>query len=137
MKEQILDYFGDNEDQFEKNARIVIIRTFYFESEARLYAARLKEASIPCFISNANTVTAFPMGNGGIGLHVKQKDAKNAREIVEQLDQNNNMDVNEDFRDADLEDIEYQKALTGNQKVDWNYILIIIILILLTLLAVF
>ena len=109
MKDQILDYFGDSKNQFEKNARIVRIRTFYFEWKARVYAARLKEANIPCFISNANAITALPMGgSGGIGLHIKETDTKAALKIIEELDHNMIKEVEEDFREADLEEIEFQ-----------------------------
>ncbi|MCB0547304.1 MAG: DUF2007 domain-containing protein [Phaeodactylibacter sp.] len=109
MDQQILDYFGD----FEEGTRIVPLKYFFFESEARLYAARLKEAGIPCFISNANIMTALPLGGGGgIGLHIREADLADATRIVTLLDlQEENGGQDDTFHDADYDDIEYQRAL--------------------------
>ena len=109
MDQQILDYFGE----FEESTRIVPVKYFFFESEARLYAARLKEAGIPCFISNANVMAVLPLGGGGgIGLHIREADLADASRIVARLDhQKANGSRNDTFHDADLDDIEYQRAL--------------------------
>lgn len=109
MDQQILDYFGE----FEENTRIVPLKYFFFESEARLYAARLKEAGIPCFISNANIMSVLPLGGGGgISLHIREADLPVASRIVARLDyQKENGSQNDTFHDADHDDIEYQRAL--------------------------
>lgn len=109
MDQQILDYFGE----FEESTRIVPLKYFFFESEAHLYAARLKEAGIPCFISNANVMTALPLGGGGgIGLHIREADLAEASRIAARLDHLKRKEASElSFHDADLDDIEYQRAL--------------------------
>ncbi|MCB0587620.1 MAG: DUF2007 domain-containing protein [Phaeodactylibacter sp.] len=109
MDQEILDYFGE----FEENTRIVPLKYFFFESEARLYAARLKEAGIPCFISNANIMSVLPLGGGGgIGLHIREADLAEASRIAAYLDhQKENTSRETSFHDADHDDIEYQRAL--------------------------
>ena len=132
MENEILDYFADNEYY---KGRIIAIKYFYFESQASLYAARLREADIRCFVSNVNTITAFPMGDGGIGLHIREKDRDDAIHIIRQLDNNNLHDGNEfSFRDADEDDIQYFINVNEkNNKIDSAYISIVIILLLVIL----
>lgn len=108
MEEQILDYFGP----FEEGSRIVAVKHFFLESEAHLYAARLREAGIPNYISNANIMTALPLGGGGdIGLHVRAQDLEEAARIVARLDYQKEKGGDADFREADHEDIAYQRQL--------------------------
>ncbi|MCB0561661.1 MAG: DUF2007 domain-containing protein [Lewinellaceae bacterium] len=111
MDQQILDYF----EGFEENTRIVPLKYFFFESEAHLYAARLKEAGIPCFISNANIMTVLPLGGGGgIGLHIREADLPEASRIAARLDyQKNHDNPDASFHDASHDDIEYQRALNA------------------------
>lgn len=118
MTEYIPDSFENPEDHFSKDTRVVAVKFFYFETKARIYAARLKEAGIISFISNANSSTVIPFGEGGIGLHVNKKDLEEALEIIEQLDINNETEPSDiSFRDADKEDIAYEKAIrTGNKQ---------------------
>ena len=131
MENEILDYF--HEEEYYKG-KIIAIKYFYFESQATLYAARLKEFGIKSFISNTNTITAFPLGNGGIGLHIREIDKDHALKIIQELDHNN---VNEphhlSFHDADHEDIAYQKNLV-EQKVRKNDPILILVAIILALL---
>ena len=120
MDERVLDYFGE----FEEGSRIVAVKHFFLESQAHLYAARLREAGIPHYISNANIMTAIPLGGGGgIGLHVRASDLAEASRIVAQLDyQNEHRRGDEDYHDADEEDIEYLRSLDGASS-DWsNYV---------------
>ena len=112
MYEDLLDLPEDPERSDSVNGRIVAVKFFYFESNARIYAARLKEAGINSFISNANTSTVIPFGEGGIGLHVKQDDLEEALAIIEQLDINNESELRDvSFRDADKEDIAYERDI--------------------------
>jgi hypothetical protein len=120
MDERVLDYFGE----FEEGSRIVAVKHFFLESQAHLYAARLREAGIPHYISNANIMTAIPLGGGGgIGLHVRASDLAEASRIVARLDyQNEHRRGDEDYHDADEEDIEYLRSLDGASS-DWsNYV---------------
>jgi len=128
MENQVLDFF--REEEYYKG-KIIAVKYFYFESQALLYAARLKEHGIQSFISNANTITAFPLGNGGIGLHIREIDQDKSMNIIKELDYNDlNGPQNVSFHDADLEDIAYEKALT-NQKNDYLIFLFLIIISLL------
>ena len=130
MEDEILDYFGD--DEFYKG-RIIAIKYFYFESQARLYAARLKGAGIRSFVSNANTITAFPLGEGGIGLHIREDDTKDAVHIIREMDQNNRIGPqNVSYHDADKDDIEYEKQLAQRKnKIHPAFTVIVFILLLL------
>ena len=132
MENEILDYFADNEYY---KGRIIAIKYFYFESQASLYAARLREADIRCFVSNVNTITAFPMGDGGIGLHIREKDSEEAIQIIRQLDKNNLEDGTDfSFRDADEDDIQYFINVNEkSNKIDRAFITIVIILLLVIL----
>ena len=129
MENEILDYFADNEYY---KGRIIAIKYFYFESQARLYAARLREVGIRCFVSNANTITAFPLGDGGIGLHIREKDSDEALQIIRKMDINNLQDRNDfSFRDADEDDIQFFIDVSKkSNKIDSAYITIVIILVL-------
>ena len=135
MENEILDYFADNEYY---KGRIIAIKHFYVESQARLYAARLREAGIRCFVSNVNTITAFPLGDGGIGLHIREKDSEEAIQIIRQMDYNNLQDRNDfSFHDADEDDIQYFINISKkNNKVDRAYITIVLILLLVILSSV-
>jgi len=52
----------------------VVLRYFYMDTEAQFAALELRNADIPCYISNSNAHTLLPVGQGGIGLHVRQGD---------------------------------------------------------------
>lgn len=133
MAEGILDYFGE----FDQEAKVLAVKYFYFESEARLYAARLRTEGIPCFISNARTITALPLGAGGIGLHVKETDLAEASSIVARMDyQNQNDQQPLNFLNADHDDIAFEQARNQRKtRPDYWYWLIIVIVALLILRA--
>ena len=122
--------------EFEDDTRIIVVKHFFEESEARLYAARLKEASIPSFISNANIMTALPLGGGGgIGLNVREKDAPQAQRIITQLDLRRQQELDENYREVDEEEIAYLKSLHERQggKRKWNIVLWLVVLFALLL----
>lgn len=111
---------------FQPTDRIVVIKHFFSESEAHIYAARLKQADIPCFISNANIMTALPLGGGGgIGLHVREQDLSLAQRIVSQLDFQHNADYEENYRDADEAEIAYLKSLKEQREATSNWSLLL------------
>ena len=70
MKDEKFDH--PEEEEFYAG-KIVAVKYFYAESEARLYTARLREVGIRSFISNANTANTLPLGEGGVGLHVRNQ----------------------------------------------------------------
>lgn len=134
MKDEILDHF-DEENSSDNS--VIAIKYFYFESKARLYSARLESEGIPSFVSNSNAITAVPLGSPGIGLHIKKRDLDQARAIILRMDQIAEMesaDEDESFRDADLDDIDYQRKLheqkDGGSKII-NYLIAIIIIFLI------
>ncbi len=130
MEDDILDHL--DEDNSSGN-NIIAIKYFYFESQARLYSARLEAEGIPSFVSNSNAITAVPLGSPGIGLHIRQKDYEIANPIIIRMDQRAEMelaDEDESFRDADHDDINYQRKLNEQNKGDSKvaqYIVAIII----------
>jgi len=136
MQNDILDYFKEENSFYDK--KIIQIKTFYFATEAEIMAARLKDEGIPCFVSNANVVTAMPLGNGTVGLHVREDHEARARQLIEEMEENLRRENNEDFHDADHDDIEFQKRLNeqANQGANISYkiamgILIVFIVIVL------
>jgi hypothetical protein len=131
MDDQILDYFGE----FDPETRVVTVKYFGLESEARLYAARLKEAGLPSFLSNANTMTALPIGNLGIGLHIREQDLPEATGLIARVDyQLHHAPADQSFHDADLDDILYQQALHQSRPETadrWTFFILLLILLLL------
>lgn len=129
-QDRILDYFGE----FDPEARIVTVKHCYQEAVAHLYAARLEAAGIPCFISNANTITALPLGAGGIGLHVRERDLQAASAVVARLDhQLSRAPAEQEFHDADLDEIRYQQALHQPRTGTADRVLLFILLLILLL----
>ncbi|MEM1217714.1 MAG: hypothetical protein AAGH79_02335 [Bacteroidota bacterium] len=131
MKDEILDYF---EERDGSPVKVVIVKYFFLESVARLYAARLREAGIPSFIANANAITAFPLGGGGITLHIRERDLATAQKIVQALDDQGSVPAEEDFRNASLEDIEFQRELKKQEddpKRAYPFVIIFFIFIIL------
>ena len=96
---------------FRENVKVVILRRFIYSARANIYSARLKEHGIPCFISNINTSTLIPFGEGGILLHVRENDLEAAHALLEELDKLEKTPPDIDYRDADLQDIAYEKAV--------------------------
>lgn len=130
-----LDYFGE----FEEDIKIVVVKYFYFDSEAHIYAARLRAAGIKSFVSNSNTIAAVPLGEGGIGLHVRDRDLAEATRIVYKLDQQEgDLHNNQDFREADLAEIEYERQVHYNKNfVNKKLLFFICIIISLVILRAF
>ena len=121
----------DKQDRiFDEHTRIIALQHFFSESEARLCAARLKEADIPSFISNTNIMTALPLGGGGgISLHIRETDLEKAQNILLLWKEAQTNIEEEDYREIDEEEIAYLKALKeqeiGNNQ--WNALLWIVI----------
>ena len=75
----ILDYF---DELARHNARTAVVQNFYFDFEAQVAAARLRDAGIPCYVSNAISATQLPSASPSIGLHVLEKDLARAKAIL-------------------------------------------------------
>ena len=91
--------------------QLVIVRRFVNEPQAAVYQAILHNAGISCFLSNTHTGTLIPFVNGGFLLHVMKDDVQDALQIIQKLDENARTRVDTDYRDADLGDIAYEKAI--------------------------
>lgn len=131
MEDQILDNF----DEFDDQTRIVVVKHFYFESQARIYAARLKEAGIKCAVSNATLQTMLPVEQGGIKLLVRETDLEEASQIVNQMDRKNNeVSTDDSYHDIDEQGIAYLQSLEkekkGNLWLQWLVILILLLLLI-------
>lgn len=120
---------------YSDNIRVVTVKFFYFESQARLYAARLREAGIACFLSNINSSTIIALGEGGIGLNVKEADAVEALGIIRELDKFAKQEqVEQSFHDADKEDILYEKEIQKAKENKWSPLTVAALLIVFLLL---
>lgn len=131
MGDGILDYFG----AFDEEVKVVAIKHFFLESEAHLYAARLKEAGIAHFLTNANTMTTLPLADQSIDLFVRETDLQAAMAVIARMDyQKSRPAAEQSFREADLEEIEYQRALHHAGKADRILFFILLVLVVLVLL---
>lgn len=64
---------------------VVFLESYYEPMAANLARTRLEAAGIPCFLSNENLVSLMPLYSpitGGVRLHVRQRDAEMALEIL-------------------------------------------------------
>ncbi|MCP9611738.1 DUF2007 domain-containing protein [Coprobacter tertius] len=75
---------------------IVVLRTFENAGEANLVKSKLLSYGIPCFLSDENTVTLYPLFNqalGGIRLNIFYRDKEEAMRIIDEepdeIDPNN------------------------------------------------
>jgi hypothetical protein len=117
--------------------RMVAVRYFSHEPEARVYAARLKAAGIPCYLSSTYALTALPLTGNGIGLHVWESDLAEAYRVFVQVDRETRRRLAEQsFHDADHEEIEYQKRLNAPasglaDRILWAIVLLLVLVFLL------
>lgn len=122
MEDRILDRYGE----FDDDVRVVAVKYFFLASEAYLYAARLKEAGIAHFLTNANTVTTLPLADQSIGLFVRETDLAAAAAVVARMDyQKTHPATEQSFRDADHGEIEYQRTLHRGRQADWLFLFIL------------
>lgn len=71
-----------------KPENIIVLDSFYEPVAAHLARTRLEAAGIPCFLTNENLVTLNRMYSavaGGVRLHVYQRDAAQAAEVLREL----------------------------------------------------
>lgn len=89
----------------------MLVKQFYLESEAAIYAARLRESGIDAILQNDTAYVMLPVGEKGIRLFVPFTDVALASDLISEMDHNKMQPVEESFHDADLDDILYQKSL--------------------------
>lgn len=131
MKDDILD----DDHGFDLDAKLVKLASFDFEHEAYLCKVRLETEHIKCALMNTNMtsmLSAASLSHGGIQIIVKEVDLAKAQLILEEIEQNKSEELDEDFRNADKEDIFYQKAIQENEvsfpKWLWVFVFMIIAL---------
>ncbi len=131
----------NRESTFRENIKLIIVRRFINEAKANIYAAFLREEGVQCFISNSTTGTLLPFANGGYLLHIAERDLEETNEILTILDQNDATHVDQDYRNADLADIAYEKAIYDhdkrNEKGSGRYLAILLIVLALIASAFF
>ncbi len=106
-----------SEPVFRENVRFVIIRRFGYLPEAKIYESSLLDAGIHGFLSNTNTSQLLPFMEGAIALHVPEHQLEEARGILDELDAEAvKLPYDADYRDADLDDIEFARLITEREK---------------------
>ena len=94
-----------------------IIRRFYSSVEANIYFLRLKGAGLNCFLSHENISTILPLSDGGVSLNVAGDQFKSASELIIKIDlEKEKNKKSENFRDATVEDIYYEKEVVEYEK---------------------
>jgi hypothetical protein len=136
MEDEIVDDFNgpDDFEGFDQKTRILVLKQFFFESEAHIYAARLREAGIRCEIASATIQTMLPVEQAGIKLLIRESDLEEATQIVAVMDRQKEMVPEGPFHDIDKEEIVYlqevEKDKKGNRNLLWIALFILVILIL-------
>lgn len=106
-----------SEPVFRENVRFVIIRRFGYLPEAKIYESCLLNAGIQGFLSNTNTSQLLPFMDGAIALHVPENQLDEAREIIGELDAEAlKPPYDADYRDADLDDIEFARLVAERER---------------------
>lgn len=127
--ENVLDQFDD----FDEQIKISLLRNFNLESEAHIVASRLKAEGIPCFLSNSNTLAALPIGIG-VSLYVREKDLTTAQNVLAQIEHAfRKYPTEEQFYEADEEEIAYQKSLNQPPGVNsrlWYWLILLLVLLI-------
>ncbi|MGI4872143.1 MAG: DUF2007 domain-containing protein [Janthinobacterium lividum] len=71
-----------------KSENIIVLDSFYEPVAAHIARTKLEAAGIPCFLTNENLVSLNRMYSpvaGGVRLHVYQRDAAQASELLREL----------------------------------------------------
>ena len=93
---------------FEKDVKVIIIKTYYSETEAHIHQARLKEIGIKKATEEVKPQVGVAHEINNPLAIINQK-AGLLKDIIN-ADQNQ-IKVEEEFHDADLGDIQYEKSL--------------------------
>jgi tetrahydromethanopterin S-methyltransferase subunit F len=95
----------------------IIIRRFYSNIEANIYFLQLQDAGIACFLSQENISTILPLADGGVFLNVASDQVEEANELMSKIDLEKEKNKKEEnFRDATVEDIYYEKEVVEYNK---------------------
>jgi len=121
----------------EEDQKWVTLKSFRFEAQAAVLAARLEAVQIPVYISNSLIASTIPMAGDQVNLQVPMSALSHAQAILHDFNQDLIQNEETDFTDATQDDIAYQKALNErkNTPTQWMIALIILIIIVLLLYA--
>ena len=103
-------------EYFKENVKFVIVRRFIQLAEAKIYELSLLNAGIRCFLSNTNASQLLHFSDGGITLHVSEDQIEEAKEIIHALDSEASKPIDDDYREADHDDIEFAKQMNERAK---------------------
>lgn len=130
----------DNEG-YQEDVKVIILRRFGHLASANIAAARLREAGVPCFISNANARSLLPFVEDGFVLHVNADDAQRAEHIIRQLEAYWATPQNGDHPDDEELSLEHEGIepviINRQPGINKTSILLIILAILILILGVF
>lgn len=131
----------NSDSAFRENIKLIIVRRFFNEAKANIYAAYLRGEGVNCFISNTTTGTLLPFVNGGFLLHIAERDLDETNDLLDRLDKKASERIEQDYHDADLADIAYEKAISDYDnrlaKGGGRYIAMVLIVLALLLGAIF
>jgi len=97
------------------------LRIAYFHDErmAALFQARLEEANIPSFVSNAHANSLLPHLGGGIGIHIHKENLELSQVILTKFQELHATDQSVfTHHEATHADIEYEKSM--NSTTGWS-----------------
>lgn len=107
---------------------------FHDDRMAALFQARLEEAGIPSFVSNAHANSLLPQLGGGVGIHIHKENLELGKEVLSKFQELQATDQSVfTHHEATHADIEYEKQI--NSPKNWSkFSIVATILLLLVLL---
>jgi hypothetical protein len=111
---------------------LVTVRKFSELQKAEFYALALRNCGIPAVINHSLFSSLLPIGQ--IELCVNRSQIREALEVINDIELNEKTNVPEDFREADLEEIIYQKELNHRNRRTFFKVLIFVVVIILAVL---
>ncbi len=111
---------------------MITIRKFVSLQKAELVAAALRDRGIPAMINHTHLNSMLPIGE--ISLNIPESAELEARQIIEEMEFNELQEVEEDFREADIDDIIYQKELNSRGKGRINLAVLVVLILIICLL---
>lgn len=123
--------------QLKNRRNVVVIRKFLQLHQAEIYAAALRGKGIPATVEHGHLSGLIPLGE--ISLCVPKSMVDEATIYVRELEDNELIDIDEDFRDADIGDILYEKRLKNKERnlLQWWVFLLVLLVIILLILNIF
>lgn len=115
-----------------------IVKSFHSEIEANVYFLKLQDAGLNCFLSSDKTFSMLPLNEIGIHLNVEANDVAKAKGLIEEIDQTfAESKEKEDFTEATMEDIQFEKEVNAyqNPQYRWGgmkYVSIIVLVIFIS-----